>query len=208
MTDFSPRILVTGFEPFAGADDNPSARVVEHLAGRAHGTLRAATLPVSTRRMPAVLHGLLDEHRPDVVVGLGEARGSDHVRIETVAVNRLDFRTPDNDGISLADQLISPQGSAALDVTLPTGRLLDGVRAAGLACALSDSAGCYLCNQMMYLTLDWASRQPHRPLVGFIHLPSLPTQNTSAGGACPTLSLEDSLRAVRAALDVLGHRAG
>src|SRR4051794_32080948 len=106
------RILVTGFEPFAGADDNPSARVIERLGGLLGegDALRSAVLPVSAARLPAGLAELLDTWRPDVVVGLGEARGSAGVRVERVAVNLLEFRTPDNDGRSIQGMPIIPGG--------------------------------------------------------------------------------------------------
>ena len=48
--------------------------------------------------------------------------------------------------------------------------------------------GAYLCNQMMYLALDWAARR-RGPRAGFVHLPSLPTQSTSPP-AGPTMDLD------------------
>jgi pyroglutamyl-peptidase len=202
---------VTGFEPFAGSDDNPSARVLEAIAcGGPLDTLRTALLPVSTNRMPGILNDLLAAHRPDVVVGLGEARGSTAVRIECIATNRLDCGTPDNDGVVIAGASCVPKGQACLDASLPVDRLIDAIRAAGVACERSTSAGAFLCNQMMYLALHWAARQPRRPVAGFIHLPSLPTQSTSQAAAAghSTMPLEDLVRATRAALDALASSHG
>src|SRR5689334_9185596 len=112
-----PRILVTGFEPFAGANDNPSARLVERLCrgSTAAGTcdMRAVVLPVSASRMPPALAELLTSFRPNVVLGLGEARGSATVRVERVAVNLLDFRVSDNDGLEPHDAPVVPGGPPA-----------------------------------------------------------------------------------------------
>ena len=208
MPFISPRILVTGFEPFNGADDNPSARVIEALARDGRHGLLARVLPVSARRMPGALAGLLAPHRPDVVIGLGEARGATAVRVECVAANRLDCRTADNDGIIIAGGPIVPVGPDALDASLPVDRLIEAIRSAGAACERSTCAGTFLCNQMMYLALHWAALDPRRPLVGFIHLPSLPTQNTSVTGGHPTMALDDLVRAVRAALDAVASPPG
>lgn len=197
-----PLILVTGFEPFAGADDNPSARVVERLASDGTAGVVTAVLPVSAGRMPGALDALLTRHRPDVVLGLGEARGSAAVRVERVAENRLDFRTPDNDGQTLTALPVTPGGPTTRLTSLPVDELLDALRRLGVPCEPSDSAGCYLCNQMMYLATAWADAVAPRRRAGFLHLPSLPTQNTSAGGLA-TMELETAVRAVRAAIRLL-----
>jgi pyroglutamyl-peptidase len=198
----SPRILVTGFEPFDGADDNPSARIVRHMAQDAPAGLHVAVLPVSASRLPAKLAELLDTHRPDVVLGLGEARGDAAPRVERVAVNLLDFRTPDNDGRVLHDAPIVPGGPPAYFTTLPTHAVVEAICAAGAPCGTSLSAGAYLCNMMMYLALHWAARSARQPLVGFLHLPSLPTQNTSISGRA-SMELNTQLRAVRAVLECI-----
>ena len=204
MNNDRPRILVTGFEPFDGADDNPSARMVGLLARDAAAELAAAVLPVSAERLPGRLAELLDLHRPDVVLGLGEARGDAGVRVERVAVNLLDFRTPDNDGQVLNDTPIIPGGPPAYFTTLPVDAMVSAVRGAGVPCVVSLSAGAYLCNMMMYLTLDWSARSARRPRVGFLHLPSLPTQNTSAAGR-PSMDRDTQARAVRAVVETLTH---
>jgi pyroglutamyl-peptidase len=192
---------VTGFEPFAGADDNPSARLVEGLCAgsSAAANVRAAVLPVSAARMPPVLAELLEGFRPDVVLGLGEARGCPTVRVERVAVNLLDFRLADNDGLEPRDTPVVPGGPPAYFTTLPATELVSAIRAAAVPCETSLSAGSYLCNQMLYLALHWAARSARRPRVGFLHVPSLPSQNTSGTGV-PTMDLGTLSRAVDAAL--------
>jgi pyroglutamyl-peptidase len=144
MNNDHPRIFVTGFEPFDGADDNPSAHVVGLLARDAAAELAGAVLPVSAERLPGRLAALLDLHRPDVVLGLGEARGEAGVRVERLAVNLLDFRTPDNDGRVLNDVPIVPGGPPAYFTTLPADAMVAAVRGAGVPWATSLSAGAYL----------------------------------------------------------------
>jgi pyroglutamyl-peptidase len=201
MSDPGPRILVTGFEPFAGADDNPSARLVERLSAGSStmASVRTAVLPVSAKRMPPALAELLASVRPDVVLGLGEARGSASVRVERVAVNLLDFCAPDNDGLEPHDSPVVPGGPPAYFTTLPATGLVSAIRAAAVPCETSLSAGSYLCNQMLYLALHWAARSARQPRVGFLHVPSLPTQSTSGAGVA-TMDLGTLERAVRAAL--------
>jgi pyroglutamyl-peptidase len=191
---------VTGFEAFAGADENPSARIIGALGST--DWLAAQVLPVSAARLPGRLADLLETYRPDVVLGLGEARGCGVVRVERVAVNVLDSDTPDNDGWLLKGMAVVPDGPAIYRSTAPCDALREAVERSGVACAASDDAGRYICNQMLYLTLHWASGQSHRPRVGFLHVPSLPGQNT-AGPTCPTMPLAAQLCALRAAIEAL-----
>jgi pyroglutamyl-peptidase len=196
------RILVTGFEPFDGASENPSAMIVERLAAEQPlGPERpiSAILPVSATRMPPRLVELLNANRPGAILLLGEARGAPAIRIERVAVNLLDFRIPDSDGESCRDLPIRDGGPAAHFATLPVREIARSIIELGIPCGLSLSAGSYLCNQAMYLALDWAATQPaaSSPRVGFFHLPTPGTE----------VSLEDEYRAVRRVLERLAGAA-
>jgi pyroglutamyl-peptidase len=195
------RILVTGFEPFDGASENPSATIVERLAANpalAHGKLIAALLPVSTNRMPPRLIELLDATRPDVVLLLGEARSAPAIRVERLAVNLLDFRIPDNDGEAFHDVPIRADGPDAYFASVSAREMAEGIESLGIPCSLSLSAGTYLCNQAMYLALDWAAAQHARSTrVGLLHLPT----------PCEGVSLEDELRAVRHIIEGLMNAA-
>ena len=196
-------ILLTGFEPFDGSDDNPSARVVARLASaRIPGVrLVTAVLPVAVRRAPKVLLGLLDAHRPAAVLMLGEMRGSPCVRVERIAVNMLYATIPDNDGVSLNEEPIDPAGPAAYWATLPPAATCEAVRRAGIPCVCSFSAGAYLCNLVMYLTLHWSAVHSPKTKAGFLHLPSLPSQMRAANSPTPTMALATSVKAVRAAME-------
>jgi pyroglutamyl-peptidase len=195
-------ILLTGFEPFDGSNENPSARVVERLATVAIPGVRLVTavLPVAARRAPEILLGLLDAHRPAAVLMLGEMRGSPCVRVERIAVNMLYATIPDNDGVSLNEEPIDPAGPAAYWSTLPAQATCDAVRRAGIPCVCSFSAGAYLCNQMMYLALHWSAAHSPKTKAGFLHLPSLPSQMRASESPKPTMPLAESVKAVRAAL--------
>src|SRR5688500_10051797 len=82
-------VLVTGFDPFGGAQVNPSWTAVALLHGRILGDhhLVSAQLPTEFGRSLRVLHRLLDEHRPDLVVCTGQAGGRGAVSLERVAIN-------------------------------------------------------------------------------------------------------------------------
>lgn len=198
----SSKILLTGFEPFDRSDENPSAQVAEALGGATIGKARvvSAVLPVSYRRSPGVLLGLLKKHRPQTVLMMGEFRGSPCLRIERIAVNLLHASIADNDNLKIDEEPIDPRGPAAYWMTLPHQAMLAAVRAAKAPCVYSFSAGTFLCNQMSYLALAWCEKHSPAARVGFIHLPSLPSQMHKSDSPKPVMDLATMVRAIRAAL--------
>ena len=200
------RVLLTGFEPFGGSAINPSEQVVQALSSSPINGLEIypAVLPVDYQAGPRTLLAALEEIKPQAVLCLGEAARRAVVSVERVAVNLLDFSIPDNAGAQMVDQPIITAGPAAYFATLPVRKIVHNIRAAGVPVELSLSAGSYLCNQVLYtllhqLNIQGLSKTP----AGFIHLPSLPEQTAQQKSAAPSMALETSLRAVRAALETL-----
>jgi pyroglutamyl-peptidase len=199
-----PTILLTAFEPFAGADCNPSARVADSLARetpRCDVRLVTAILPVVAAELPNRLEELLQRHEPHAVIGLGEARGTTTIRIEHRAVNRLDFRC-DNSGASAADRPIVLHGRAEQLATLNVDMIVSAVQGRGIACERSESCGAFCCNQLLYHTLRFAERHRPRMMAGFVHLPSLPGQRVAGESVTLHMSLDQQVAAVRIAIEV------
>lgn len=213
MPNDQPTLLVTGFEPFAGSTLNPSQLIAESLADHAEVValgvaLRTALLPVDTLCAGPTIAALWDKHRPDIVLHFGESAKAQHLTLERVAVNLLDFDTPDNAGQHPVDTPIDPAGPAARFVTLPVRALMQRLDEAGIASRLSLSAGAYLCNQVLYLSLGHAERVGGGAAVGFVHVPSLPEQVERGERKGPAMDREDLLNAAArlVALAAEAHR--
>ena len=71
------RVLVTGFEPFGGADVNASQQLVEALAAEPPNGVELATavLPVEWATAGDELVRVLAQERPELVVCFGQADG-------------------------------------------------------------------------------------------------------------------------------------
>lgn len=190
-------VLLTGFEPFDGADRNPSADAVAAVAAGYDGAheLVAATLPVAFEASAHRLRTLIAEHSPDVVIATGLAGGSARVAIERIGVNLIDARIPDNDGDQPFDAPSEAGGPAARFSTLPVKRLLQVLTAEGLPAQLSLSAGTYVCNHVLYTAVG-AVRQD--AVAGFVHLP---WSTTTVPADAPHLADEQLARAVRLIVD-------
>jgi pyroglutamyl-peptidase I len=152
------RILVTGFEPFGGQSLNPSWEVARALHG--------LTLPgaqVTTVQMPCVfaqalpvLQQALATHSPDIVLALGQAEGRCDFSVERVAINVMDARIPDNAGAQPIDVPVIAGGPAAYFSTLPIKSLVAGLKAAGFPASVSQTAGTFVCNQVLRSSADRA----------------------------------------------------
>jgi pyroglutamyl-peptidase len=199
------RVLLTGFEPFAGYRVNPSGEIAGLLDGvRIRGVqVVGRLLPVDLARIERALAAQLRAVEPVAVVALGLAGGETAIRLERFAVNLADFTTADNAGAIVRSQPIESAGPAARGATLPLDAIQAALLKAGIPARQSNSAGTYLCNAAMYLLLRMLP--PDVPC-GFVHLPHLPEEAarlSALEGADPaaSMALELQLRATRLVLD-------
>jgi pyroglutamyl-peptidase len=192
-------ILLTGFEAFAGLSSNPSEAIALTFHDQIIGDARIVSkvLPVDGIKAPQILSETLTELEPDAVLMLGLAEGRSQIALERVALNVLEYRIPDNAGVTKHGERVLEGANDALFSSLPIGEILKVWREAQIPAYVSDSAGTYLCNQIMFLT---RALRPHIP-AGFIHLPAdeiLALENLQA-----FVPLEFQTHAVRLALEVL-----
>lgn len=200
------KLLMTGFSPFGGESMNPAWEAVRRLPDRlGEWTLVKREIPTSFAGCAAALEGACREHRPDAVLCVGQAGGRACVTVERVAVNLAEASIPDNDGAQPVDQPLVPGGPAAYFATLPVKAMVRRVRAAGVPCQLSYTAGTYVCNCAMYRALHLAAEAYPGMRAGFIHVPYTPRQALDKPGATPTMSLEDISRALAAAAEAIAE---
>lgn len=197
-------ILFTGFEPFGGETVNPALEAVRRLPDSAAGVpIRRLRLPTSFRRAGETLLEAVDAWRPKAVVCVGQAGGRKAVTPEKVAINYIDARIPDNDGAQPADVPIRADGPAAYFATLPVRAIDEAIRAAGVPCAVSYSAGCYVCNFVMYTLLDHLAQTAPDVLGGFIHVPYAAEQTAGKPAGTPSLTVAQMTQALTCAAGVI-----
>jgi pyroglutamyl-peptidase len=191
------RVLLTSFEPFGGFALNSSHEVARIVAASppAEVQLDWLTLPVVAGLCVERAWGWVEQHRPDVVVALGQATGAAAVRLEDRGVNLDDFSMPDNAGNQPRKRPIIPGGPVHLRTTAPLERLLAETARAGLAVEHSLSAGNYVCNHLYYNLLHRAHAREPVPGVLFVHLPLLPEQVTGKV-KLPSRPLDELVRTV------------
>ncbi|MBG6190289.1 pyroglutamyl-peptidase [Arthrobacter sp. CAN_A212] len=190
-------ILFTGFEPFGGEALNPSWLAAQEAAAalRAVGSAAVAVeLPCTFGESLTRLREAVSEHRPGLVLCVGQAGGRARISLERVAINVDDARIPDNAGNQPVDSPIRPGGPAAYFSTLPIKQALQDLTVAGIAAEVSQTAGTYVCNHVFYGLMDLLSASGDGTRGGFIHVPYTPDQAAVHGApGMPVAEMADAL---------------
>ena len=171
-----PRVLLTGFTPFGGETVNPALEAVKRVRCP-EVEVRVLEVPTVFGESSRVVTAAMDAFRPDVVLCVGQAAGRSAVTPEPV------------------DAPIVPGGPAAYFATVPVKDMVLAIREAGVPSELSNSAGTYVCNHLLYCVLHHAGPGVR---AGFIHVPCIPEQ--TAGTDRPSLPLAQLVAALEAAV--------
>ena len=165
------KVLISGFQPFSSHAEN-SSQIIAELFKEVdlHGfEIRSIVLPVTFISSFEHLKTEIENFDPDYVICLGLAGERTSITIERVAINLIHSKVPDNDGVTHYDQAIIQNGPAAYFSTLP----LKAIRELKTIFPVEESysAGTYVCNNLMYLVLNFLKGSDVK--AGFIHLPHL-----------------------------------
>lgn len=199
------KILITAFEPFGGETINPAQEAVRALDERIAGAeLIKLTVPVAFGRSVETVFCAMKEAQPDAVLCVGQAGGRSAVTPERVAVNVMDARIPDNGGRQPVDKPVFPDGPAAYFSTLPIRKMVARIREAGIPAEISNTAGTYVCNELMYGVLHHIAREFPGTRGGFVHVPFLHEQALTRVNT-PSLSMQDLVTALEAAIRAIAE---
>jgi pyroglutamyl-peptidase len=120
--------------------------------------VHAEILPTEWQAGPKQLVSLLDRLEPKIALHFGVSHRARGFVVETRAMNlRRDIL--DACGEVPGDVCVVNDGPGELRATLPTGLIVDMLRRKGLPVQVSRDAGGYLCNAILYHSLDAARRR-------------------------------------------------
>lgn len=200
------KILITGFEPFGGDDENPTRLIARSINGRVinGAELVGLVLPVSYSQAKAMLLDALRNERPDVYIGMGLAPGSPIINVEKFALNIANGK--DNDEYYADDEAIIKDGPPAYISTLPVKPIVSKLRDVGIPARESYHAGTYLCNYVMYLGLHYSSTLGVPTMSGFIHFPYNSEYISRRGSNASSLPLSSMINAIIRTTEVVLER--
>lgn len=194
------RVLVTGFEPFGGEAINPALEAVKMLKDEISGAeIIKLQIPVVAGKSIERIHEKMKEVQPDLVISIGQAGGRFGVTPERVAINITDARIPDNEGNQPIDEPIFADGDTAYFSNLPVKAMVQAIKDAGYPSSLSNTAGTYICNHVMYGILYYIKKEFPNVRGGFIHVPYAASQVVDKPNT-PSMAIADITAALEAAI--------
>ncbi len=198
------KLLLTAFEPFGGESVNSALEAVRLVPDRIGETeVVKLTVPTVFGKSVSAVAAAIKAERPDAVLCIGQAEGRCELTPERVAINLDDARIPDNEGNQPVDQPIFPDGAPACFSTLPVKAMVRAIRAAGLPAGISNTAGTFVCNHLMYGVLYTLERQYPGVRGGFMHVPLAPDQAARREAAVPSMNVRDIAAGIEAAIAAL-----
>lgn len=194
------KILITGFEPFGGESINPSWEAVKLLPSEIDGhEVITKMLPCVFVKAGEVLDGFIQQYKPDFVLCVGQAGGRANLTVEKVGINLMDGRIADNEGFQPVDEPIKADGETAYFSNLPVKAMVNAIRQAGIPASVSYTAGTYVCNYTLYVTMYLINRKYPDIKGGFMHIPFAPEQALTKPASTPTMPIETIARGIEAA---------
>lgn len=194
------KVLVTGFDPFGGEPINPAWEAVKAMKDTIAGAeIVKMQIPTVVGKSIEKIHQKMKELQPDLVISVGQAGGRFGVTPERVAINVTDARIPDNEGNQPIDEPIFSDGPAAYFSNLPVKAMVQAIKDAGYPSVLSNSAGTYICNHVMYGILYYIEKEFPNVRGGFIHVPYAPSQAVNKPST-PSMALADITASLEAAV--------
>lgn len=171
------------------------------LSGR---PVASRVIPVETRNIHDRFEQALLADQPDIVVLLSQYGGRTALSLERVAVNVLDFETPDNVGVMRKGDVITRGGPEARISNLPFEKIVEAWTASGVPGYVSNSAGTFIGNQALYEMLGLTEHAVPPAIVGLMNLPYLPAQAIAAGSdSNPSMSFELMKKGVEVLVETL-----
>jgi pyroglutamyl-peptidase len=171
-----PVILLTGFGPFPSIPANATSLLVPRLAEAARRAIPGVrfaveVLPTEWEASLDLLDDLVRTWKPAVALHFGVSGRASGFEIETRGRNACSHSL-DAAGQLPRSEYVSPGGPEFLPATLPTAHLVSRLRRRGLPAQLSRDAGGYLCNALLYRSLELSRRRSEPVRTGFVHLPA------------------------------------
>lgn len=198
------KMLITGFTPFGGEKVNPAWLAVQALPEKiGDWTLEKLEVPTEFQASGEILTAAIRAEKPAAVLCIGQAGGRAAVTPERVAINWMDASIADNAGFQPEELPVVPGGPAAYFATVPVKAMAEAIRCEGLPAAVSNTAGTYVCNSLMYRLLHLGATEFPGLMGGFIHVPYIREQTEGKAAGTPWMELSDITRALTCAIGAI-----
>lgn len=197
------KILLTAFDPFGGDRVNPAQEAVKKVKDTVAGAeIIKLEVPTVFEKSIEKAAAAMEKVKPDAVLCIGQAGGRFALCPERVAINVDDARIPDNEGKQPIDVPIFEDGMPAYFSNLPIKAMVQAIKEAGLPASVSNTAGTFVCNHLMYGVLYHIHHKYPNMRGGFMHVPYIPEQVVNLPDK-PYMALDDIVKGIEAAITAI-----
>lgn len=165
------KILITGFQPFANLNINPSLEILKKLPDIIEDKLivKREVCVVFDKCFSAIENDLAKD-KFDYVVALGVAQNRKILTLEKYAHNIKKCNIKDNENVSfINEEPIDVNGKYILETSFNLVKIVESLNVNKKLAEISLSAGTYVCNNLYYLLLENENKYGYKSL--FIHVP-------------------------------------
>ncbi len=195
------KVLITGFDAFGGEPVNPAEEAVKMINDTIAGAeVVKIIIPTVRTKSVEAIEKAIEQHKPDIVISVGQAGGRYDITPERVAINLDDFRITDNEGNQPIDTVIQEDGQAAYFSNLPVKAIVKHLNEHQIPATLSNTAGTFVCNHVMYGILYLIDKKYPNIKGGFIHIPYMTSQVMNKKNT-PFMSLNDIVKGLELAIE-------
>lgn len=197
-------IALTGFEPFADFQVNPSWEAAKKFEGKEIGSFKVKSfqIPLVYKEIKSKITSIIDTQKPAIIISLGQSYRS-LITLEKIAINFADLTESTilyNCKTRPKDETLEQNAPAAYFTMLPIRKILNKLRQKGIPAEISYTAGAFGCNQIFFQTMHKVRSEKLDICAGFIHVPCLPSQAAKLQkrrkGRIPSMDLETTVKAV------------
>ncbi len=194
------KVLITGFDPFGGEKINPAWEAVKGIKNIIEGAkIIKLEIPTVFNKSIEKVKEAMELEKPDIVLCIGQAGGRYDITIERVAINVDDARIEDNEKNQPIDIPVFEDGENAYFSNLPIKAMVEEIKGQGIPASISNSAGTFVCNHIMYGVLYHINKTYKNMRGGFIHVPFINEQVLDKKNQ-PYMPVEHITKALEAAI--------
>ena len=194
------KVLITGFDPFGGEKINPAWEAVKGIKDTIEGAeIIKLEIPTVFNKSIEKVKEAMELEKPDIVLCIGQAGGRYDITIERVAINVDDARIEDNEKNQPIDIPVFEDGENAYFSNLPIKAMVEEIKGQGIPASISNSAGTFVCNHIMYGVLYHINKTYKNMRGGFIHVPFINEQVLDKKNQ-PYMPVEHITKALEAAI--------
>ncbi len=197
------KIMLTAFDPFGGDKINPALEAVKLVRPELFDAeIIKVEIPTVFGKSIETALAAMEKHHPDVVLCIGQAGGRFDMTPERVAINVDDARIADNEGNQPVDEAIFKDGEPAYFTMLPIKAMVQAMKNAGIPASVSNTAGTFVCNHIMYGVLYHIHKSFPGVRGGFMHVP-FTTEQVVNRPNMPALSTEQIARGIEVSIQAI-----